>query len=219
MNSALAVSLFTIATWLSAAPVASANLLTFEASDRQINEVPIYSTTNMKVSDKSIKLNHVGSGLRIKKIVFLKIKVYVASIFVSNLPSVKRTESEALNSIAAQPASAIKLQFTYDVDQKKIREALEESLQANGFDPADPQINRLMELIQAGGDFKKGSTLMLGFTKDTDGYETIYIQDASGKVSVLPNGKGLIKKVYSMWLGEPPDDGLANLKKDLISGK
>lgn len=197
-----------------------ANLLTLEgASDRQINEVGIYNIAQLKAGDKTIKLSHVGSGQRIKKILVLKIKVYVASLFASDLNLVKRNETEILTSMSNMPASAIRIQFTYDVDQKKLRQALEESLEANALDPADPQITRLMELVQAGGDFKKGSSLILAATKDPDGYETIYVQDASGKVSVLPNGKGLIKKIYSMWLGEMPDDGLANLKKDFVSGK
>ncbi|MNL86058.1 hypothetical protein D3C87_2146140 [compost metagenome] len=53
-------------------------------------------------------------------------------------------------------------------------------------------------------------------TKLPDGSERVSYETTSGQVTDIKGSDGFIEKVFSIWLGKPADDGVAQLKKSIL---
>jgi hypothetical protein len=195
------------------ASTAMADLLKLEAGKDKLEGVSLATSAT---TAQNRKLSFVGAGLRAKKVIMVNVNVYVAQLFVADAGKFKKSESEALNSLTAAQPVALQLHFLRDVDAKKVHTSFKEALEANKVDVKKPEIQSVLEAVSQGGEAKKGKTLTLLGVKNPDGTETINYEDANLKTNTVSGPSGFIKDVFSIWLGQPSDDGVARLKASLL---
>jgi hypothetical protein len=75
-----------------------------------------------------------------------------------------------------------------------------------------------LDAVSAGGDASQGKALTIVLQHLPSGQEAVTYEDTAGKTSTIVSGQGLVKKILSIWLGNPADSGLGKLKKTLIEG-
>lgn len=145
----------------------------------------------------------VLNGTGVRKATLLKVKVYVAGLY---LPEASSNAEEIL---AADQAWRLELHFVRDVSASDMREAI-----ADGFEEAgaaaelQPNIDALIAML---GDFKEGQTL--AFTYDpAQGLDVAL--DAAAKGSI--EGADFAAALLAIWLGPKPPN--ADLKSGLLGG-
>ncbi len=173
-----------------------------------IDEVPVKEQA--KSSLFSMPLLLTGSGKRVKKIVFVKLNVYVAAHYLD--PTVKLTATDPMAGIRSAKAKAIQLTFLRDVDSGKIRNSFTDALKKNSVDMESPVMKLAMSKLTF--DMKEKQTLTLvGVQKDAN-TEVLHFESPSGTFSV--EGPGVASQFWQIWFGEPEDGGLEKLKTALI---
>jgi hypothetical protein len=147
----------------------------------------------LTLQGKTLRLN----GLGIRKATFLKIKVYVAGLYVE-MPT---HTAQAI--IDLPEAKRLELHFLREVDADKIRSAWSEGFKANcgthctELDPALLRLNALME------DIQKGDLMAFNFFPEKT---EVWIK---GKFKGAIESAGFAKYMLSVWLGEhPPNEDL-----------
>lgn len=179
-----------------------------------MENVSLSSTASTNVEGEDVKLSHVGAGLRAKKVVFVNVKVYVGELFASDLTKFKK--SDALNSVKDQKAIAIQLHFLRDVDAANVQKSFKEALTANAVSLDDASVKQFLDAVSKGGEAKEGKALTILGTRLKDGSEKVSYETTSGTSTEIKGSAGLIEKVFSIWLGKPADDGVADLKKSIL---
>lgn len=167
--------------------------------------------------DGTAKMSLAGAGIRIKSVPILgDYYVYVAQLFVSDVNALRDPQKGGLASLDAMKSIAIHMTITMDsLSNKKVVNAYKEALKDNnGINLADKDINDFLEAAKKIGDVVKGDTIvMVGLDSDT------LVLESKGQELGRIKSAGLVKKVMSIWLGKTgSDDGLKNLKKELIGG-
>jgi hypothetical protein len=147
---------------------------------------------SVQVGDATLTLN--GMGLRIKKVAFIKIKVYVAGLY---LPTKTSDASAILN--ADEPKQLV-MHFLYkEVSREKLVDAWNESFAANAKGVALG--DRLDTFNGMWSDMKTGEEAVLTYVPGT-GTTVVIKGEAKG---VIP-GADFAKALFSVWLGpEPPN--------------
>lgn len=185
-----------------------------QLGSQKIEGVTLADAGEFPLGDASLSLKRASAGLRYKKVVFVKAKVYVAQLFLADPGKYKRSEAEALPSLAEQKGLAMRLTFLRDVDAKKIEGAFREGLEESGIKD-DPEMKGFLAAALAGGESKTDSTILVVADRPAAGKERLAYTGPNGKTTVLESSGGLINKVFSLWLGKMSDSGLESLKKDL----
>ncbi len=193
---------------------ANASLLTVEGTGSSVEKVQLPATARLATPE--ITLKSVGSGLRDKKVVLVNVKVYVGQLFVSNLETFKKTDSEALASLNEQKAAAIRLHFLRDVDSENVRNSFKDALKANSVNLEDTSVKSFLDAVVAGGEAQKGKVMTILAYKNDDGSETVAYENTSGKATEIKGTAGLMKNIFSIWLGKPSDDGVKKLKSSIL---
>ncbi len=194
----------------------SASLLISEGPIENFEKVSLSPFALVNIQNEKIKLTALGSGLRSKKIAFINIRVYVAQFLASSPEKIKRSDSEALSSLNEQKAVAIQLHFLRDVEADKVLKSFNDAMAVNHIDSEEASIKGILNAIKSEGEVKEGQTLTLVGVHLGDGSELITIESAKGKVTEFKGAPGLIEKVFSIWLGQPSDEGVAQLKRKLL---
>ncbi len=158
------------------------------------------------VDGKTLVLN--GAGLRTKT--FLKVKVYVAGLY---LPE-RTTDAAAV--VALDAPKAMRLTLMRDVDRASFVSSLRDGIQSNSPDQAAGLEARLKQLEAAmPAEAKEGQVITLVFVPGTG--TTVTVGD--GKPVTIP-GKDFSDALFRVWLGpKPTDGGIADLKESLLAGK
>jgi len=206
----------TLASILALSFSANAALLKLEPGSKTNNGVTISKAGQASIDGKDYDLTTVGSGLRSKKVLLANVKVYVAQLLVSSPNSFVRKDVDALKSLEDSQTVAIQLVFLRSVEAEKVKVAFRDAFDANKVDINDAAIKQLLAAVETGGDATANGTLTFVANKHSDGTETLIYEDVTGKQVVIKGEKGLTHDVFSMWLGNPADDGIANLKKALL---
>ena len=203
-----------------AAQSASAGMLALEAGPNAIEGVNVAKSAVATLEGRSVALEAVGAGLRVKKVLFVPIKVYVAEMFVTKVADFIRDQSAtvALDSTDRMNAMAIRLQFVRDTTVDQLVEGFEKGLSANGASMADPTVKALLDALRAGGEVREGQSITLMVERNADASETVTFETPKGEVKSLPAAKGIARLVVSLYLGKATDSGVENLKKDIING-
>jgi hypothetical protein len=102
------------------------------------------------------------------------------------------------------------------VDTESVQKSFKEAFMANKIDIEDNSIKQFLEYVAKGGEAKEGNAISILGVHRKDGAEVIYYETNDGKVAEIKGSTGLIEKVFSIWLGKPADEGVANLKKSLL---
>lgn len=198
------------------AELSLAALLTPEGTGPQIEKISLPASASAMVEGETVTLSSVGAGLRVKKVVFVNVKVYAGQLFVSDLKTFKKSESEALGSLKDQKAAAVQMHFLRDVDADNVQKSFKEALKANGINTDETSIKEFLEAVSKGGEAQEGKVLTVLGAKIKDGSEMISYETTSGQASQIKGTTGFIEKVFSIWLGKPADDGVGQLKKSLL---
>jgi chalcone isomerase-like protein len=155
----------------------------------------------VKVANADLVLN----GLGLRKATLLRIKVYVAGLY---LP---RKTGDAAAILAANAPWQLVLHFVRDVDAGDIRDAFQE-----GFQKAAPEALASLQKRIAGlnaqmVDFKSGQSLT--FTRNP---ATGVGVDVNGKGGSTLEGADFANALLAIWLGaKPPNE---DLKTGLLGG-
>ena len=155
----------------------------------------------VKVGGSDLVLN----GLGIRKATLLRIKVYVAGLY---LPQ-KNGDAAAI--LAANGRWQLVLRFLRDVDASDIRDAFQEGFQKAAGDKLGSLEKRIAALNAQMVDFRSGQSL--AFTRDP---ATGVAVDVDGKGGSTIEGADFADALLAIWLGAKPPNG--DLKSGLLGG-
>jgi hypothetical protein len=141
---------------------------------------------------------HTGDGVRVKKIAFVKIKVYAINHYMKELPPQKSKQAV----IEADVDKRFVWKMLRNVEASKIKSALREAYAANGFTEAT-KIESFVNALNR--DFKEGDEVTIGY-------------DAAKKATTLAGpggtttvaGDDFMKATWSIWLGKIDQPGLGD---------
>jgi hypothetical protein len=162
----------------------------------------------MKVPDtvKAGGADLVLNGLGIRKATFLKVKVYVAGLY---LPQKSDDSGKIVG--ANQPWQLV-LRFVRDVDASDIRDAFDEGFKKNAGDKLAALQKRIEDLNGRMVDFKEGQYLSLA----NDPAKGVAV-DVNGTGGTAIDGADFAAALLAVWIGkEPPNE---ELKTGLLGGK
>lgn len=193
-----------------------AALLTPSGPAEKIENISTYKAATSNIENENIVLSSIGTGLRAKKVVFLSVKVYVGQLFVHSADEFKKSINEPLAALKNQRTVAMQLHFLRDVDAENVQKSFIEALKANKVNTEDSSIKQFLDAVKKSGEAKQGKSLTILGSTLKDGSEVIYYETTSGAVSEIKGSKGFIEKIFSIWLGTSADDGVAQLKKNIL---
>jgi Chalcone isomerase-like len=193
----------------------NAQVLSRTLGTNEIAGVKLAKSADAKINGANVSLTEIGAGLRQKKVLIANVKVYVAELFSSEPVKMDKASDKVLNALASMNTVAMQLTFMRNVEAEKVQVSFRDALTANKVNIDDPAIKQLLDYVVKGGEAKEGKTLTFLAFKNSDGTDSLSYETNDGVVSTV-KGKDLIKNVFSMWLGEPADDGLKKLKEDLL---
>jgi hypothetical protein len=148
----------------------------------------------------------VLNGAGIRKATLLKVKVYVAGLY---LPAKSNDAGTILN--ADQPWQLV-LRFVRDVDVSDMRDAFDEGFEKSAGDKLPALKERIETLKATLADFKEGH--FLSFTNDPAKGVTV---DVNGGGSKEIQGEDFAHALLAIWIGsEPPNE---DIKTGLLGGK
>lgn len=156
---------------------------------------------SVKVGSADLVLN----GLGIRKATFLRIKVYVAGLY---LPQ-KSADGAAI--LAANGRWEMALHFVRDVDASDIRDAFQDGFQKAAGDKLGGLQQSIAGLNAQMVDFKAGQSLT--FTRDP---ATGVSVDVNGKGGSTIEGADFASALLAIWLGQKPPN--EDLKSGLLGG-
>lgn len=191
--------------------LASAAILEVAPSEKVLEGVKLAKSA--KFQGKT--LEQVGAGLRFKKVVFVKAKVYVGELFLDKPADFVRTTEGALASLDKSTILAMQLNFLRDVDAKDVQGAFQDALKENGVNVEDAAVKKFLEAVKAGGGAKEGKTLVVAAERK-GGKEIVTYEDSAGKAEAIEGGPGFIRQIFSLWLGKATDSGVENLQEGIL---
>lgn len=157
--------------------------------------------SQVTVGGKTLVLNGLGT----RKATFLKVKVYVGSLFLEHRSSIP---TEILGS---NETKRVELVFLRNVDVGKIRNAWDEGLTKNCLRDCE-RFRQPLEVLKAQmRDFREGDRL------DFDLSASQITVSVNGEKKVVASGEGFPEQFLKTWLGDHPAD--EDLKRDLLSSK
>jgi hypothetical protein len=154
------------------------------------------------VGQATLTLN--GMGVRIKKVAFISVKVYVAGLY---LPQ-KSTDPGKI--IAADEPKQLVMHFLYkNVEKAKLIEGWNEGFQKNSAAKVGELQARLDKFNGWWGDMKTGDKAVLTYVPGTGTRVEI-----KGKEMGVIEGKDFAEALFAVWLGATPPN--EELKKGLL---
>lgn len=194
--------------------VSQAALVSFEKGTKDIEGVNLNKSATM--ADGS-KIDLLGAGLRVKKVLFVNAKVYVLQLFSDNKAGFAH-DAGALTSLATGSQTVVlKISMLRTVEAASLATSFQEALDANGY-AIDAELTKVLAVIENGADGIQGKDLTLLLTKNADPSKVdFHYEDAAGKQQNLTASASVMTKVLSIWLGIPADKGLESLKTELLN--
>ncbi|MCX8000395.1 MAG: chalcone isomerase family protein [Leptospiraceae bacterium] len=143
-----------------------------------------------------------GSGIRVKKIAFVNVKVYSITHQMKNPPTSKDTQAI----INADVDKRFTLKLLRDVEAEKIANAIKEAFDRNGY-TNKANIDTFSSVLT--GDIKEGGTITIAYNAGTKTTTCTF----AGKTSSV-NGVDFMKATWSIWFGKIDQPSLT---QDLMS--
>jgi hypothetical protein len=134
---------------------------------------------------------HTGDAIRVKKIAFIKVKVYAIEHAMKDLPSAKSKQAV----IDADVDKRFSWKMLRTVDAEKIRHALREAYQMNGYGDAakiDSFVNALSQK-----ELKEGDAVTIRYDA---AHKTTTIAGPGGSATVA--GEDFMRATWSIWFGK-----------------
>lgn len=213
MKNAVLISLFFAST------VANANVLTLQTGDGVIQEVKLAKAATATIESRVSQLTALGAGLRIKNVLFVHAKVYVAQLFANDATKFVRSKEGALGSLDGEKTVALQMNFVRSVGAGKVSNSFKEAFEKNHEALNSPEIQSFLAAVSTGSDIENGETLRLVGEKLEGGKELVTYENSKGNATSISGPAGFVKRVFAIWLGTPADSGLEDLKNALLAGK
>ena len=164
--------------------------------------IGVQAPDSAKVAGVDLVLN----GLGIRKATMLKVKVYVAGLYLSE------KSNDAGHILGSDRPWQLVLRFVRDVDVSDMRDAFDEGFEKAAGDKLAALKQRIETLKASLADFKKGHSL--SFTNDPAKGVAVDVNGAGGGEI---QGADFSKALLAIWIGaEPPNE---DLKSGLLGGK
>ncbi|HVU01515.1 MAG TPA: chalcone isomerase family protein [Polyangiaceae bacterium] len=147
----------------------------------------------LEIGGKLLVLN----GMGIRKATFLKVKVYVAGLYL------EKKSGNAAAILASTQIKRLTLHFVHDASKSQVSGAWKEGFEKNGANlpPLRERIARLEAMMT---DFIPGDTLTFTYRPETG-----VAVDVKGTVRGTIPGDDFARALLSIWLGpEPPNEDL-----------
>lgn len=170
-------------------------LLDLTPNQKSIEKVPTHSAAIETFTGTKRSFSQKGAALRSKKVLMIKVKVYVAEYFKSESGD-----------------QAMRLQFLRDVDAEKVMNSFKDALTVNAVDLQQMETQAFLKAVTDGGEAKE-QTAMTILSINHNGNEYLIYEGPSGKRTDLKVPAGFGQKIFSIWLGKPADEDLADMKK------
>ncbi len=194
----------------------SAQTLTTNVGDKKYDTYSLADSADLKVDKDTMNLKPVSHGIRKKKFfAILPVKVYYAELLAAKPEALVKTDAEALSSLKAAGPVQLRLTMLRDLPAKKISDSFVDALKANDVAVDSGDMKTVLEHISTMSEFKKGEIFsIVGSSKDDKGF--LYLQKPNGEIITVAGSNKLVEQMFSIWLGKPVDDKLAELKKELL---
>ncbi|HEY8278285.1 MAG TPA: chalcone isomerase family protein [Bdellovibrionota bacterium] len=199
--------------------LALASVLTISPGAQEIEGVKVSESAKLKMTERNYALKVVGAGLRYKKVALFKAKVYVGELMMDAPEKFQKTKEGALGSLAAQKAVAVRMTFLRDVDGEKISSSFKDALKENSISLDSAHVKAFLDAVKTGGEVKEKTTLVVLGEKLPSGKEAVSFENSEGKLSTVVGEPGLIREVFSIWLGKIDDSGLEHLRDGFLGVK
>ncbi len=145
------------------------------------------------------------NGLGLRQATFLKVDVYVAALYISQMSG----DADAI--LEARAPKEIVLHFVRDVDQSKLNEGWDEGFEKNAKDQLPVLKDRIEAFKAMMVDVSKGQRLRFVY-QPGKGVEV----DVDGTPKGTIAGDDFARALFAIWLGShPPND---DLKAGLLGG-
>jgi hypothetical protein len=196
-------------------PAAQAGILSLDKSDKIFEGVALGDKATLAFGGKAFRMGSLGSGLRYKKVVFIKANVYVGQLFSSEPEKFVRSATGALDSLEAASAVAMRMTFLRTVGAITLAKAFREAFEKNAVPVGEGPVKAFLEAVKGASPAEESKTVVVAASRSGDS-ETLVYEDAKGKSFQVRGPLGTIKKIFSAWLGVPVDSGVESLKRQLI---
>jgi len=143
-----------------------------------------------------------GSGVRVKKIAFVSVKVYSISHAMKEV--VKEKNAAAI--ISAETDKKFVLKMMRDIDSEKIKNAIYEAYANNGN---SNKANQEKLFSSVSGDLEEGSVITISYSAAS---KTVSVT-SGGKTSSV-TGSDMMQATWSIWFGKIDQ---ASLTQSLMS--
>jgi hypothetical protein len=192
-----------------------AAVISGEGDGGTLEGVKVPAKARVEIQGRVSTVSSVGVGLRFKKVVFVKAKVYVGQLFLSEPEALKKSRKEALDSLNGVKVAAMQMHFLRNVDAPTVQEAFRESFKENKISLDQEPIQKFLTAVKAGGGAQEGKTLTV-IGEKVGARELVTYEGTDGKPVTIEGGGGFRREVFALWLGEPTDSGVENLQEGLL---
>ena len=199
---------------------AHANIVINTVLSEEKNTYDIIPTkaTNLTYEAEEFTLMPAASGLRKRKVFALvNVKFYFAEFLAAQPQKLVKTETEILPSIKNSQPIEMKLTLIRDIPNNQIIDYFSEAFKANDITEANysPAVKQFFEELKVIKQLNKNDVFsFIGLWKKD---KTILILQFPDKTTKTIEGDlQFLNQIYSIWFGEPADDKLKALKKELL---
>lgn len=169
--------------------------------------VPISSRGVLRGGAKEYPIYLTGAGIRRKKVVIVTVNVYAAAHYVST------PKTSTADGVFRSQAKVMRFTMLRDVSADQLRDAFIESMKVNGVDiQNDPFWSQLFARLDV--SVAAGQVITFAGVTDDQGMDHLII---SGPKTVTAKGVGIVNTFWRQWFGIAADDGIAELKPQLLS--
>jgi hypothetical protein len=141
---------------------------------------------------------HTGDAVRVKKVAFIKVKVYAIDHYMKALPATKSKEAV----IEAKVDKRLSWKMLRTVESDKLKHALREAYALNGYGDA-AKIDTFVQGL--GKELKEGESVTISYDAGR-GVTTLSTHGASVSVP----GDDFMKATWSIWFGKIDQPGLGD---------
>lgn len=160
-------------------------------------------------------LKRVGTGIRQKKVLFVNVNVYRATLFAPGPLTSPDPKLTPLDVLVTKPC-ALQLNLLRALSAADILKSFEAALKINDVKDS-PALSQFKTAIKNGGNVAKGQNVTISIDITDKGDAVLTVEQGSNITEIKGNHQ-LAKDVLSIWFGKPADAGLAALKEQLTKG-
>lgn len=142
---------------------------------------------------------HTGSGVRVKKVLFVNAKVYEINHYMRALPQ-QHTRKAV---VQADIDKVVAWRMLRDVDESKIRDSMKGAYALNGYRD-DATLDKVLNVFTGG--LKEGEQLKVTYDSQK---KTTTFSRATGR-RVIVAGMEFMRATWSMWFGQSDQPSLGD---------